>query len=69
MIFILFRVAETLILGSFIVGQAVAFAPDYNKAVLASRRVFALLDRKSLIDSSDKTSGLKLVRKKLFVLE
>jgi hypothetical protein len=32
------------------VGQATAFAPNYNKAVLASARVFKLLDRRPLID-------------------
>ena len=44
------------------VGQATAFAPNYNKAVLAAARVFRLLDRKPLIDSRGQ-SGLRLVRK------
>jgi len=55
-----FRVAEALILGTMMVGQATAFAPNYNKAVLASARVFKLLDRKPLIDG-DGESGIKLV--------
>jgi hypothetical protein len=42
------------------VGQATAFAPNYNKAVLASARVFKLLDRRPLIDG-DGQSGLRLV--------
>ena len=46
-----------MILGAAIVGQSVAFAPDYNKAVIASRRIFALLDRRSEIDSADKKKG------------
>ena len=55
-----FRVAEALILGTMMVGQATAFAPNYNKAVLASARVFKLLDRKPLIDGHGE-SGVKLV--------
>ena len=54
--------AEALILGTMMVGQATAFAPNYNKAVLAAARVFRLLDRKPLIDSRGQ-SGLRLVRK------
>ena len=58
--FVISRVAEALILGTMMVGQATAFAPNYNKAVLASARVFKLLDRKPLIDG-DGQSGLRLV--------
>ena len=42
------------------VGQATAFAPNYNKAVLAAARVFRLLDRKPIIDAQGQ-SGLRLV--------
>ena len=49
-----------MILGTMMVGQATAFAPNYNKAVVAAARVFKLLDRKPLIDSSG-AAGLKLV--------
>jgi hypothetical protein len=62
-----FRVAEALILGTMMVGQATAFAPNYNKAVLASARVFKLLDRKPLIDG-DGESGVKLVSLWGFIL-
>ena len=55
------RVAEALILGTMMVGQATAFAPNYNKAVIAAARVFKLLDRTPLIDG-DGQSGLRLVR-------
>ena len=58
--FFICRVAEALILGTMMVGQATAFAPNYNKAVLASARVFKLLDRRPLIDG-DGQSGLRLV--------
>ena len=43
------------------VGQATAFAPNYNKAVIAAARIFKLLDRKPLIDASG-AAGLKLVK-------
>lgn len=43
------------------VGQCTAFAPNYNKAVLAAARVFRLLDRKPVIDAQD-NSGLRLKR-------
>ena len=55
------RVAEALILGTMMVGQATAFAPNYNKAVVAAARIFRLLDRRPKIDSTG-ASGLKLVR-------
>lgn len=44
-----FKVAEALITGAFIIGQQAAFAPDYNKAVLAAGRIFKLFDRKPKI--------------------
>jgi ATP-binding cassette subfamily B (MDR/TAP) protein 1 len=53
-------VAEALILGTMMVGQATAFAPNYNKAVIAAARVFKLLDRVPLIDG-DGQSGVRLV--------
>lgn len=52
-----------MILGTMMVGQATAFAPNYNKAVLAAARVFRLLDRKPLIDAQGH-SGLRLVLSK-----
>merc|ERR1719481_161428 len=56
---IVFKVAEALILGTIMVGQATAFAPNYQRAMIASARIFAMLDRKPLIDSSA-GSGLRL---------
>lgn len=43
------------------VGQAVAFAPDYQKAKIAAARIFKLLDLKPKIDAFS-TSGRMLVR-------
>lgn len=36
------------------VGQAVAFAPDYQKAKVAASRIFKLLDLKPKIDAFSK---------------
>ncbi len=53
--------AEALILGTMMVGQASAFAPNYTKAMIAAARVFNLIDRKPEIDSAA-GSGLRLNR-------
>jgi hypothetical protein len=37
-----------------IVGQALAFAPNYNAALVSSSRIFKLLDRRTKIDSSSR---------------
>ena len=65
--YLISRVAEALILGTMMVGQASAFQPNYNKAVIAAGRIFKLLDRKPLIDSAsgDDASGLRLVCKRI----
>ncbi|XP_076061207.1 ATP-dependent translocase ABCB1-like [Oratosquilla oratoria] len=47
-----FKVAEALILGTMMVGQAVAFAPNFSKAKVAASRIFQLLDRRPLINTS-----------------
>ncbi|XP_040579247.1 ATP-dependent translocase ABCB1 isoform X1 [Lepeophtheirus salmonis] len=46
-----FKVAETLILGTLMVGQATAFGPNYTKARIASIRIFKLLNREPKIRS------------------
>ena len=43
-----------------IVGQATAFAPNYNQGMIAAARIFKLLDRKPEIDSTGE-SGLRIV--------
>lgn len=53
---VVFKVSEALMMGTMSVGQAAAFMPNYNKAKLAASRIFDLLERKPLIDSSP-TSG------------
>nr|CAG4650007.1 EOG090X02PU [Sida crystallina] len=47
-----FKVSESLIFGTQMVAQAVAFAPNYNKAKVAANRIFALLRRVPSIDAS-----------------
>lgn len=54
------RVAEALLLGTMMVGQAVAFAPNYSKARVAASQIFSLLDRRPAIDTSPGV-GLRLV--------
>lgn len=58
---------EAVILGTTIVGQAVAFAPDYQKAKVAAARIFKLLDLKPKIDAFSKT-GRMLVSIREFLL-
>lgn len=55
----LFKVAEALILGTMMVGQAVAFAPNYSKAKVAAARIFQLLERRPAIETSSGV-GLRL---------
>lgn len=44
------RVLEGIIVGTAMLGQAVAFTPDYQKAKLAAARIFEILDHQSEID-------------------
>jgi len=55
------RVGEGLIFGTMMVGQAMAFAPNYNKAKVSGARILRLLDRRPAIDSSPGV-GLQIVR-------
>ena len=54
-----FKVSESLLFGTQMIGQAVAFAPNYNKAKVAANRIFALLRRVPRIDASS-TDGMQL---------
>ena len=54
------RVSESLILGTAMIAQATAFAPNYTAAVNTASRLFRIIDRKPRIDSTG-ASGLKLV--------
>ncbi|CAL4182056.1 unnamed protein product [Meganyctiphanes norvegica] len=47
-----FKVAEALIFGTMMVGQAVAYAPNYGKAKVAAAKIIALLERQPAIDTS-----------------
>ncbi|KAI5635253.1 ABC transporter domain-containing protein [Phthorimaea operculella] len=46
------KVSEALIFGAMMMGQALAFAPNFRAAVSAAGRVFTLLERKTLIAST-----------------
>ena len=55
-----YRVFGAIIFGGIAIGAAGSFAPDYAKAKIAARKVFAILERKPLIDSYSE-EGLKPV--------
>ena len=57
----IYTVFMALIFGSLALGQANSFAPSYIKAKIAAKKIFALLDRRSQIDSYSK-EGLNHVR-------
>ena len=59
--------SEALILGTAMIAQATAFAPNYNTAIRAAIRLFQLIDRKPKIDSTG-AAGLKLVKTRAEVL-
>nr|XP_046482263.1 ATP-dependent translocase ABCB1-like [Neodiprion pinetum] len=46
---IVFKVAQALIMGTVMVANASAFAPDYQKGLIAAAKVFALFNRKPKI--------------------
>ncbi|XP_054723912.1 ATP-dependent translocase ABCB1-like, partial [Uloborus diversus] len=46
----LMKVTEGVIIGTMMVGQTIAFTPDYQKAKIAAVRIFQLLDLKPVID-------------------
>ncbi len=47
----IYTVFMALIFGSLALGQASGFAPNYSKAKQAAKRIFSLLDRKSVIQT------------------
>lgn len=47
-----YRVFGAIIFGALAIGATTAFAPNYSQAKQAAGRVFAIIDRESLIDSS-----------------
>ena len=58
---IYFRVSEALIFGAWMLGQGLAFAPNYSIAKMAAGRMFRLMDRKPRIYSSSHEDDYKLV--------
>ncbi|KAJ9592690.1 hypothetical protein L9F63_015634, partial [Diploptera punctata] len=47
------KISEALIFGAWMLGQTLAFAPNYNAAKMAAGRIFNLMDRKPKIVSPD----------------
>jgi ATP-binding cassette subfamily B (MDR/TAP) protein 1 len=50
-------VAETLVYGAWMLGQGLAFAPNYSIAKMAAGRMFRIMDRKPRIYSSQTTGS------------
>jgi hypothetical protein len=44
-----YRVTEALLYGTMMLGQALAFAPDFNQAKVSANKIIRLLERKPLI--------------------
>ncbi|XP_011646882.1 multidrug resistance protein homolog 49 isoform X1 [Pogonomyrmex barbatus] len=51
------KVSEALIFGSWMLGQALAFAPNFNTAKISAGRIFKLLDRVPEITSPPGSEG------------
>lgn len=51
------KVSEALIFGSWMLGQALAFAPNFNTAKISAGRIFRLLDRMPMITSPPGSEG------------
>ncbi|KAJ2945156.1 hypothetical protein O0L34_g9219 [Tuta absoluta] len=50
------KVSEALIFGAWMMGQALAFAPNFGAAISAAGRVITLLERKTLVASTETPS-------------
>ncbi|XP_015524858.1 ATP-dependent translocase ABCB1 [Neodiprion lecontei] len=46
---VVFKVAQALIMGTVMVANALAFAPNYQKGLIAAGKIFALINRKPAI--------------------
>lgn len=51
------KVSEALIFGSWMLGQALAFAPNFNTAKISAGRIFRLLDRVPEIATAPELEG------------
>lgn len=56
-----YQVFIAVIFGALAIAQAGSFAPNYAKAKLSARRIFAIIERKPDIDSYSE-DGTQLVR-------
>lgn len=59
------KVGEALIFGSWMLGQALAYAPNINVALISAARIIKLLDRKPKMNNPDQDtfSGLQVTDK------
>lgn len=56
-----FRISECLIFGSWMLGQALAYAPNMNLAVLSGMHILQILDRKPLVIGTGQEARLDMV--------
>ncbi|GLH05847.1 Probable multidrug resistance-associated protein lethal(2)03659 [Gryllus bimaculatus] len=54
------KVSEALIFGSWMLGQSLAFAPNFSSAKLSAGRLFSLLDRVPRVVGSKPKDGVKM---------
>lgn len=47
----LYRIANTMLYGLFILAQSLAFTPAFNAALLSATRMYEMIDRRPLIQS------------------
>lgn len=51
----LYRIANTMLYGLFILAQSLAFTPAFNAALLSATRMYEMIDRRPLIQSPNMT--------------
>lgn len=68
-VIISYSVSEALIFGSWMIGQALAFAPNVNAAKISAKRIFSSLDRIPNIFSKPKSKDEDNWVKTYFILQ
>lgn len=57
---VLNRIVQGVLTGAMMIGQAVAFTPDYEKAKIAAVRIFRLLELRPTIDAFSQQGTIKV---------
>jgi hypothetical protein len=53
-----YRVGEALIFGSWMLGQALAYAPNVNAAILSASKIMKLLEKKPNMNNPQPLAGV-----------